>query len=76
MIFQVRVVTLQMTKIFRNMAISKNLILVDVLIVVGAMLVAVHLYKLSREIFSSHSPDSQINSEQTETRTVSPGAGK
>jgi len=70
--FPVRMMTLQFTKIFRSMAISKGLILVDVLIVIGAIHVAVHLFKLSRGMFSPHVPDQRINTEQVELKPTVP----
>ena len=47
------------------MAISRGLILVDVLILAGAILVAVHIFKLTRGTNSDVPPASPTESEQT-----------
>ncbi|XOV72426.1 MAG: hypothetical protein ACFHW5_04380 [Verrucomicrobiota bacterium] len=74
--FQVRMVTFQFTKVYRSMAISKGLILVDVLIVVGAILVAVHLFKLSRGMFSPHVSEPTNHSEQVDLKPLAPDSVK
>ena len=58
------------------MAISKGLILVDVLIVIGAILVAVHLFKLSRGMFSTHVLEPRNNTEQMELNPITPDSGR
>ena len=70
--FPVRMVTFQFANIYRSMAVSKGLILVDVFIVIGAILVAVHLFKLSRGTLSPHVPDQQFNTGQADTSQMIP----
>jgi len=53
------------------MAISRGLILVDVLIIAGAILVAVHLFKLTRGMVSDNPAAPRIESEQTITESGS-----
>ena len=74
--FPMKMVTFQFAKIYRSMAISKGLILVDVLIVIGAILVAVHLFKLSRGMFSAHVPEPRNNTEQMELNPITSDLGR
>ena len=54
------------------MAISKGPILVDVLIVVGAILVAVHLFTLSRGMFSLLVSEPPNHTEQVDLKPLAP----
>lgn len=74
--FLLRMVTFHFAKIYRYMTTSKGLILVDVLIVIGAILVAVHLFKLSRGVHSPSVHDPLNSTEQTELKPNTPDFGE
>ena len=71
-----KVVLIKFTKLSRFMAISRGLILVDVLIGVGAILLAVHIFRLSRGMDSNPVPRSPTNTEHISPDQSEPAAGK